>query len=117
MPTGWKIISGTAILALAAFLWGGRYTPTFVVFHLLFAPLLWLLLRAPNVTLSASLLLYALVHVFGWPGPAWPNSHWFFNPLAWQLLVVFRAWWVIEGKRFWPCVTPRTAFLLATLYL
>jgi hypothetical protein len=28
MPTGWKIISGTAILALAAFLSGGRYTVT-----------------------------------------------------------------------------------------
>ncbi len=91
--------------------------PTFVVFHLLFAPLLWLLLRAPNVTLSASLLLYALVHVFGWTVPAWPNSHWFFNPLAWQLLVVFGAWWVIEGKRFWPWVTSRTAFVLAILYL
>src|SRR6476659_1958936 len=91
--------------------------PTFVVFHLVVAPLLWLLLRAPNVTLSASLLLYALVHVFGWTVPAWPNSHWFFNPLAWQLLVVFGAWWVIEGKRFWPWVTSRTAFVLAILYL
>src|SRR5258708_2113019 len=117
MPTGWKIISGTAILALAAFLWGGRYTPTFVVFHLLFAPLLWLLLRAPNVTICASLMLNALLHVFCWTVPAWPNSHWFFNPLAWQLLVVFGAWWVIEGKRFWPWVASRTAFVLAILYL
>jgi len=39
----------------------------------LFAPLLWLLLRVPNVTLGASLLLYALVYVFGWTIPAWPN--------------------------------------------
>ena len=36
--------------------------PLFVLYHLLFAPLLWLLLRAPNATLGASLLLYALVH-------------------------------------------------------
>jgi hypothetical protein len=36
----------------------------------------------PNVTLGASLALYALVHVFGWTVPAWPNGHWAFNPLA-----------------------------------
>ncbi|MHC2282211.1 hypothetical protein ACVME8_008854 [Bradyrhizobium diazoefficiens] len=37
--------------------------PVFVIVHVLFAPLLWLLLRAPNVTLGVSLLLYAVVHV------------------------------------------------------
>jgi hypothetical protein len=91
--------------------------PMFVVYHVLFAPLLWLLLRVPNVTLGASLLLYALVHVFGWTVPAWPNKVWFFNPLAWQLLIVLGAWWVIEGKRLRPWVTSRTALVLAVLYL
>jgi hypothetical protein len=91
--------------------------PLFVVYHLLFAPLLWLLLRAPNLTLAASLLLYALVQVFGWTVPAWPNNVWFFNPLAWQLLVVLGAWCVIEGKGFWPWMTSRTALVLAVLYL
>jgi hypothetical protein len=91
--------------------------PIFVVYHLLFAPLLWLLLRVPNATLGASLLLYALVHVFDWTVPAWPNNVWFFNPLAWQLLIVLGAWWVIEGKRFWPWLTSRTALVLAVLYL
>jgi hypothetical protein len=91
--------------------------PVFVIYHALFAPLLWLLLRVPNVTLGASLLLYALVHVFGWTVPAWPNNVWFFNPLAWQLLPVAGAWWVIEGKRFRPWVTSRTALVLAILYL
>ncbi|WP_024517972.1 OpgC domain-containing protein [Bradyrhizobium sp. Tv2a-2] len=91
--------------------------PIFVIYHVLFAPLLWLLLRVPNVTLGASLLLYALVNVFGWTVPAWPNNVWFFNPLAWQLLTVLGAWWVIEGKRFRPWVTSRTALLLAVLYL
>ena len=90
--------------------------PVFVLLHLLFAPLLWLLLRAPNVTLGASLLLYALVHVFGWSVPGWPNSHWAFNPLAWQLLVVLGAWWMIEGEGVRPWVTSRTV-VLAVLYL
>jgi len=91
--------------------------PIFVLLHLLFAPLLWLLLRLPNVTLGASLALYALVHVFGWTVPAWPNGHWAFNPLAWQLPVVLGAWWMIEGKRVLPSVTSRTALIVAVLYL
>jgi hypothetical protein len=91
--------------------------PVFVLLHLLFAPLLWLLLRVPNVTLGASLALYALVHAFGWTVPAWPNNHWFFNPLAWQLLVVLGAWWTIEGKRARPWVTSRSALVAAVLYL
>jgi hypothetical protein len=110
-----------AALAHAAIL---QYRPVntdilavFVIYHALFAPLLWLLLRVPNATLGASLLLYALVHVFGWTVPAWPNNVWFFNPLAWQLLLVSGAWWVIEGKRFRPWVSSRTALVLAVLYL
>ena len=91
--------------------------PIFVLLHLLFAPLLWLLLRVPKVTLSASLALYALVHVFGWTVPAWPNGHWAFNPLAWQLLVVLGACWMIEDKKVRPWVTSRTALVLAVLYL
>jgi len=91
--------------------------PIFVLLHLLFAPLLWLLLRLPNVTLGASLVLYALVHVFGWTIPAWPNGHWAFNPLAWQLLVVLGAWWMLEENRVWPWVTSRSVLGLAVLYL
>jgi hypothetical protein len=91
--------------------------PMFVAYHVLFAPLLWLLLRVPNMTLGASLLLYALVHVFGWTVPAWPNKVWFFNPLAWQLLIVLGAYWVVEGKGLWQLATSRSAQLLAVLYL
>ena len=111
-----------ATLARAAIL---QYRPVntdvlsvFVLLHLLFAPLLWLLLRAPNATLGASLALYALVHAFGWTVPAWPNGRWAFNPLAWQLLFVLGAWWTIEDKRPRPpWVTSRTALVLAVLYL
>ncbi|MBR1278547.1 OpgC domain-containing protein [Bradyrhizobium sp. AUGA SZCCT0283] len=108
-----------ATLARAAVL---QYRPVntdvlavFVLFHLLFAPLLWLLLRVPNATLGASLALYVLVHAFGWTVPAWPNGHWAFNPLAWQLLFVLGAWWMIKRPRPW--VTSRTTLVLAILYL
>ena len=91
--------------------------PAFVLLHLSFAPLLWLLLRMPNVTLGASLALYTLVQVFGWTVPAGPNGHWAFNPLAWQLLVVLGAWWMIEDRSVRPWVTSRAALALAVLYL
>ncbi|MBR0710880.1 OpgC family protein [Bradyrhizobium liaoningense] len=91
--------------------------PVFVIFHVLFAPLLWLLLRAPNVTLGVSLLLYAVVQVFGWRVPAWPNGVWFFNPLAWQFLIVLGAWCVIEGEKFRPWAMSRLTLVLAILYL
>ncbi|WP_076865052.1 OpgC family protein [Bradyrhizobium mercantei] len=91
--------------------------PVFVVCHVLFAPLLWLLLRAPNVTLGLSLLLYALVHIFGWRVPAWPDGAWFFNPLAWQLLIVLGAWYVIEGQKIRTWLTSRPALVLSVLYL
>jgi len=39
------------------------------------------------------------------------------NPLAWQLLVVLGAWWMIEDKKVRPWLTSRTALVLAALYL
>ena len=53
----------------------------------------------------------------GWTVPAWPNSHWAFNPMAWQLLVVLGAWWMIEGKRFRPWVRSRPALVLVVPFL
>jgi hypothetical protein len=91
--------------------------PIFVLLHLLFAPLLWLLLKFPNATLAASLALYALVQLFGWAVPGWPNGHWAFNPLAWQLLVVLGAWWMLDRERVRPWLTSRTVLGLAVVYL
>jgi hypothetical protein len=92
--------------------------PTFVLFHLLFAPLLLALLRAPNATLAASLVLYTLVQLFGWNIPAWPANGWYFNPLAWQLLFVLGAWWALHGgKRLRTLIAARMTLRLAVAYL
>ena len=92
--------------------------PTFVVYHLLFAPLLWLLFRSPNVALGASLLLYVLVRIWGWNLPQWPTNDWYFNPFAWQLLVVLGAWWAMGGReRSRLQLTSRIATSLASIYL
>ncbi len=89
----------------------------FVLLHLLFAPLLWLLLRFPNATLAASLALYVLVQLLGWTVAGWPSGHWAFNPLAWQLLVVLGAWWMLDQERALPWLTSRTVLGLAVVYL
>ena len=92
--------------------------PTFIVFHLCFAPLLWLLLKLPDGALGASFLLYVLVQVFGWNLPQWPRNDWYFNPFAWQFLIVLGAWWAIGGrKRLKRFITSRVAVILSVLYL
>lgn len=92
--------------------------PTFVIVHALFAPLLWLLLKAPTLAVVASFLLYGLVQLFGWNLPEWPRNDWFFNPFAWQVLVVLGGWWEIGDRsklRQW--LTSPVATALAILYL
>jgi hypothetical protein len=92
--------------------------PIFVLLHLAFPGLLWLLLRSATVALAASILLYLLVQAFSWNLPAWPSGEWFFNPLAWQVLFVFGAWYAYEGAdRLRAIVASRTALVLAVLYL
>jgi hypothetical protein len=92
--------------------------PTFVLLHLGFPGLLWLLTRNAAVALAASLLLFLLVQAFGWNLPAWPQGRWFFNPLAWQVLFVFGAWYAYDGAdRLRTIMQSRAALLLATLYL
>ncbi|OAE99927.1 hypothetical protein AYJ54_32090 [Bradyrhizobium centrolobii] len=92
--------------------------PTFVLFHLLFAPLLLLLLRCPNATLAASALLYGLVQIYGWNLRGWPTNDWYFNPLAWQFLVTLGGWWVVVGRwRLMPLVTSRPVIMLSAAYL
>jgi hypothetical protein len=92
--------------------------PTFVLLHLVFPGLLWLLTRNAVAALCTSLLLYALVQAFGWNLPAWPSGEWYFNPLAWQVLFVFGAWYAYKGSgQLQTIVQSRAALVMAILYL
>ena len=73
--------------------------PLYIVLLLLFPPILWLLLRRPNLALGASMVLYVLTWEFSWNLPAYPHGHWYFNPFAWQLLFVFGAWCALGGAQ------------------
>jgi len=48
--------------------------PTFVLPHLAFPAVLWLMTRSAAVALTASLLLYLMVQEFSWQVPAWPSG-------------------------------------------
>ena len=92
--------------------------PTFVLLHLAFPGLLWLVTRSAAVVLALSLLLYLMVQMFSWHMPAWPSGELYFNPLAWQVLFVFGAWYAYEGAgRLKTIVQSRAALVLAVLYL
>ena len=112
---------GTALLHIAIL----QYTPlntdilaTFVLLHLVFPGLLWLMTRSATLTLAASFLLYLMVQIFSWHLPAWPSGELYFNPLAWQLLFVFGAWYAYDSTgRLRTLVQSRTVLVLAILYL
>jgi hypothetical protein len=56
--------------------------------------------------------------VFSWHVPAWPSGELYFNPLAWQVLFVFGAWYAYEGAgRLRTIVQSRAVLVLAILYL
>ncbi|WP_408918117.1 OpgC domain-containing protein [Bradyrhizobium arachidis] len=92
--------------------------PTFVLLHLAFPAMLWLLLRIPVATLVASFLLYLMVQLQSWHMPAWPSGELYFNPFAFQLLFVFGAWYAGGGAYLIrPLVESRATLIAAMLYL
>jgi len=92
--------------------------PTFVLLHLSFPGLLWLLMRVPAIALMGSVALYLMVQLLSWHVPAWPSGEMYFNPVAWQLLFVFGAWYACDGARHLrKVVQSPVTLVVALLYL
>ena len=92
--------------------------PLYIVLLLFFPPMLWLLLWQPALALAGSALVYVLAWNFDWNLPAYPNGVWFFNPFAWQLLVVFGAWCALGGaQRLAGVLRSRVVLGIAIAYL
>jgi len=112
---------GAAIVHAAAMQYAPVNTdilPTFVLLHLAFPGILWLLTRSTTAALASSFLLYLMVQLFSWHVAAWPRGELYFNPLAWQVLFVFGAWYAYEGtRRLRTIVQSRATLVLAVLYL
>jgi hypothetical protein len=73
--------------------------PLYIVLMALFPRVLWMMLREPDLTIFLSLVLYISARQFGWNLPAYPTGTWYFNPLCWQLLFMFGAWFALGGAK------------------
>jgi len=73
--------------------------PLYIVLMGLFPPVLWLMLRQPNWTMAASILLWLVSRQTGWNLPAYPAGAWYFNPFCWQVLFVFGSWCALGGVK------------------
>src|SRR6266478_6342184 len=73
--------------------------PLYIVLMGLFPPVLWIMLRKPDLTMLASIALWLVSRQMGWNLAAYPGGTWYFNPFAWQLLFVFGSWCALGGAR------------------
>ena len=73
--------------------------PLYIVLMGLFPPVLWLMLRQPDLTMLASIALWLLSRQFGWNLSAYPGGAWYFNPYCWQVLFVFGSWCALGGAK------------------
>jgi hypothetical protein len=83
-----------------------------------FPPVLWSMLRKPDLTLLASVIVYVAARHFGWNLPSYPGGHWYFNPFAWQLLFVFGGWCALGGaQRSVALIKSRAMLIFGVAYL
>jgi hypothetical protein len=71
----------------------------FIALMALFPLVLWAMFRSLNLTLIASIVLYAVARLFDWNLASFPDGRWYFNPFCWQLLFVLGAWCAMVGAR------------------
>ena len=92
--------------------------PLYIVLMGLFPPVLWLMLRKPDLTMLASLVLYFAARQFDWNLPGYPYGTWYFNPFTWQLLFIFGAWFALGGsaESRW-VIRSKTLLYFGILYL
>ena len=92
--------------------------PLYIALMIAFPPLLWVLMRWPNVALAISAGVYVAAQVWGWNLRAYPAGHWYFNPFAWQFLFVIGAWVAVGGATAArTLIYSRTTLAAACLFL
>jgi hypothetical protein len=92
--------------------------PLYILLMVIFPPVIWAMLRRPNLTLAASFLLYLAARHFGWNLRAYPTGWWYFNPFCWQLLFVFGGWFALGGSiESRPLIRSRALLVVGGAYL
>ncbi|MDE2602596.1 MAG: OpgC domain-containing protein [Bradyrhizobium sp.] len=89
--------------------------PLYIVLMGVFPPVLWMMLRRPNTTMLASIVLWLTARHFGWNFRAYPAGVWYFNPYCWQVLFLFGSWCALGGTR--TSLSVRVIMAPITLYL
>ena len=90
----------------------------YTLLTLCLAPVVWLMLRLPNLTMIGSVALYAAARQFEWNLSSYPDGDWYFNPFCWQLLFVFGGWLALGGaRRFRWALKSRLVLDLGLAYL
>jgi hypothetical protein len=85
----------------------------YTILMVFFAPVLWMLLHRPGLTIAGSIALYFAARQFDWNLSSFPDGNWYFNPFCWQLLFVFGAWVALDkAKQLRPiCRSPAVLYL------
>lgn len=92
--------------------------PLYIVLMAGFPPLLWLMMRLPNVSLAASIAVYFLARYLNWNFPAYPSGSWYFNPFTWQLLFTIGAWAAVGGAaQVYRMVRSQTALITSSAFI
>ena len=92
--------------------------PLYIVLMGFFPPVLWMMLRKPDLVMLASLVLYFAARQFGWNFSSYPSGSWYFNPYTWQLLFVFGAWFALGGaKESQSVIKSRWLLIAGSIYL
>src|ERR1700748_188754 len=73
--------------------------PLYIVLMGFFPPVLWMMLRQPNLTMIPPIALWRPPRHFSWNFQAYPAGTWYFNPYCWQVLFVFGSWCALGGTR------------------
>jgi len=92
--------------------------PLYIILMVVFPPVLWMMLRLPNLTLAASFLLYLAARRFDWNLAAFPTGYWYFNPFCWQFLFILGGWFALGGSiEARPLIRSRALLWLGSAYL
>lgn len=92
--------------------------PLYIVVLTACPPALWLMLRRPDVTIAAALVLYFAARQFEWNLPAYPSGVWYFNPFTWQFLFMLGAWCALGGaSRMRTIIRSPAVLVIGTAYL
>jgi len=73
--------------------------PLYIVLMGFFPPVLWMMLRQPDLTMLVSIALWLSARHFGWNFNAYPQGSWYFDPYCWQVMFIFGSWCALGGAK------------------